>query len=89
MSTGTMTRNQATRDQLDHVAAVLDECQGLSKATGVAVLQANWPNKSKGFLHARFELLMRMSPENVAHALGHSDPTGETAARNVDLERAA
>lgn len=86
MSTAVIDRSDR-QEQLALISDILEECRTLSKGTAVAVLHANWPSQSASFFDNRFDLIMSLSAEGMAHALGYSDPTGQRAVKQVAAER--
>ena len=70
--------------------ALLQEAlEGLDKKSAVDHLHYLFPQNSKSFFNRNYLHILTLDPLGLSRILGHSDPTADTAIRNIERNAAA
>ena len=65
--------------------ALLQEAlEGLDKKSAVDHLHHLFPQRSKSFFNRNYLHILTLDPLGLSRILGHSDPTADTAIRNIE-----
>jgi len=69
--------------------ALLQEAlEGLDKKSAVDHLHYLFPQRSKSFFNRNYLHILTLDPLGLSRILGHSDPTADTAIRNIERSAA-
>jgi hypothetical protein len=69
--------------------ALLQEAlAGLDKKSAVEHLHNLFPHQSKSYFNRNYLHILTLDPLGLSRILGHSDPTADTAIRNVERNAA-
>lgn len=67
--------------------ALLQEAlEGLDKKSAVDHLHNLFPQNSKSFFNRNYLHILTLDPLGLSRILGHSDPTADTAIRNIERQ---
>ena len=70
-------------------ALLQDALRGMTKRDAVEHLTHLFPHKARKWFNRHLGALMALTADDLAFVLDYADPTGDTAAANIDEERAA
>lgn len=69
--------------------ALLQEAlEGMDKKSAVEHLHNLFPHKSKSYFNRNYTHILTLDPLGLSRILGHSDPTADTAIRNIERNAA-